>query len=423
MQVKKIEEKISDILRKNPKIKRTIKRVYQRIMVFITRPKKSKGDIVQISPNDEYEYFFGYYDKSPWNNDESKMIFLKARQTYKSVAPKESADIILHDCIENTNTIIGKTNSWNVQQGCMLQWLGPKYDRYIIFNDFRNGEFCSVCYDVVDKKEIKIYSMPVYSVSSDGKFALTLDFSRLHKLRPGYGYSNLEEKQRTVENCPKGPCIWKIDLDTGNCVPILQYEQLENFEYNETMKNTIHKVNHIMISPDNKRFMVLHRWFQGNKKYTRLLTIDVDGKNMYNLLDDGMISHCYWRDSEHILAWAHKNKEGTHYYLLKDKTKEYEVKWKEELISDGHPSYSLDRRFVITDTYPNRSRISNVYLIDTRNSKVKSIAQVFSPFRYDNEVRCDLHPRWDRLGQKVCFDATFSGKREVYVVKIGDTEK
>ena len=423
MQVKKIEEKISDILRKNPKIKKAIKRIYQRIMVFITRPQKSNGDIEQISPNDEFEYFFGYYDKSPWNNDESKMVFLRAKQTYKSVAPKESADIILYDCIGKTDTVIAKTSSWNVQQGCMLQWLGPKYDRYIIFNDFRNGQFCSVCYDIIDKKEMKIYQMPVYSVSSDGNFALTLDFSRLHKLRPGYGYSNLEEKQENIEYCPEDICIWKIDLTTGNYEPILKYEQLKKFEYNETMKNAIHKVNHIMISPDNKRFMVLHRWFQGNKKYTRLLTIDIDGNNMYNLLDDGMISHCYWKDSEHILAWAHKNKEGTHYYLLKDKTREYEVKWKEKLISDGHPSYSLDRKFVVTDTYPNRSRISNVYLINTRNDKVKSIAQIFSPFRYDNEVRCDLHPRWDRLGKKICFDATFSGKREIYVLKIGDIEK
>ena len=423
MLVKSIEEKISDILRSHPIIKKIIKRIYQRIMVFVTKPQKSKGDIIQISPNDEFEYFFGYYDKSPWNANESKMIFLRAKQTYKNVAPKESADIILHDCKKNINEVIGKTNSWNVQQGCMLQWIGPKYDKQIIYNDFRQGKFCAICYDIISKKEIKEYSMPIYSVSSDGKFALTLDFSRLHKLRPGYGYSNLEKKQQIVEKCPKEACIWKIDLYSGECVPILKYEELKNFEHNETMDNAIHKVNHIMISPDNERFMVLHRWIKGKKKYTRLLTIDIDGRNIYNLLDDGMISHCCWKDPEYILAWAHKETEGTHYYLLKDKTKEYEIKWKEKLISDGHPSYSLDKRFVVTDTYPNRSRISNIYLINTKDDEVKSIVQVFSPFRYDNEVRCDLHPRWDKVGQKICFDATFSGKREIYIVKVGEKEK
>ena len=36
--------------------------------------------------------------------------------------------------------------------------------------------------------------LSVYSVSLDGKFALSLDFSRLHRLRKGYGYSNIPDK-------------------------------------------------------------------------------------------------------------------------------------------------------------------------------------------------------------------------------------
>ena len=44
-------------------------------------------------------------------------------------------------------------------------------------------------YSVVTN-ENRIIKKPVYSVSSDGRWALTLDFSRLHRLREGYGYSN-----------------------------------------------------------------------------------------------------------------------------------------------------------------------------------------------------------------------------------------
>ena len=61
------------------------------------------------------------------------------------------------------------------------------------------------------------------------------------------------------------------------------------------MNNAEHKVNHIMLNPSGERFMVLHRWFVGHRKYTRLVTVDVDGSKMYNLSDDDMVSHCYWK--------------------------------------------------------------------------------------------------------------------------------
>ena len=70
----------------------------------------------------------------------------------------------------------------------------------------------------------------------------------------------------------------------------------------------------------------------------------------------------------------------------------------------------------ITDTYPNRKRMSSLILLNKNNTKI--IAKVFSPLKYDNDTRCDLHPRWDRLGKKVCFDATFEGHRGLYYVEV-----
>ena len=49
---------------------------------------------------------------------------------------------------------------------------------------------------------------------------------------------------------------------------------------------------------------------------------------------------------------------------------------------------------------------------------VQTIAKVFSPFKYDNDTRCDLHPRWSRDGRKVCFDSVFVGHRGLYVVNV-----
>ena len=149
-----IESNINNFLNKIPKIKKIAKRCYQLSMYTISPKIKSEGDIIRISPNDEMEYFFGYYDKSPWDATDRYMLCIKAKDAHSSVAPKEAADILLFDTQNNNSyKLLGKTNSWNVQQGCMLQWLGPDYSERIIYNDFRNDRYCSVILNIKTNKE------------------------------------------------------------------------------------------------------------------------------------------------------------------------------------------------------------------------------------------------------------------------------
>lgn len=417
-----LEKKGKEVLEQYPFIKRSFKRIYQFSMYAISKEKfKAQGDIIRVSPNDDYEYFYGYYDKSPWDKSDRYMLCLRVKQAYKSVAPKEEAEIVIIDTQDDNKVIkLAKTNSWNVQQGCMAQWLGPDYSQRIIYNDFRNGNYCSVIFNVKLNKEEKVLSLPVYDVSKDGKFALSLDFSRLHRLRKGYGYSNIEDKTIN-ELCPDKTCIWKINIDTNEIEELLKYTDFSNFESNHTMIDAEHKVNHIMISPNGKRFMVLHRWFKNGRKNTRLVTINCDGTEMYNLSDDVFVSHCYWKNNEEILSFLRKKEIGDHYYLMKDRTKDYKMFWP-ELNTDGHCSYSSDNKFIITDTYPNRKRLAHVFLCK-ESGEIKRIASVFAPFRYDNDVRCDLHPRWNHNGNKICIDSVHEGKRQMYILPIKDIHK
>lgn len=409
-----LEAKINYQLNKYPAIKKVIKRAYQISMYAISPKIKSDGDIMAVTPNDGMEYFFGYYDKSPWDASDRYMLCLRAKDTSSDVAPNEAADILLFDTKDNNSyKVLGKTYSWNVQQGCMLQWLGPDYRDNIIYNDFRKGQYCSVILNIKTNQE-RVIDMPVYSVSQDGKFALTLNFSRLHRLRKGYGYSNLPEETQN-EKCPSTTCLWHINLENGKVSPLMKYTDFANFEPRPEMKDAEHKVNHIMINPSGDRFMILHRWFDGSRKYTRLVTVKIDGTEMFNLSDDNMTSHCYWKNNTEVLAFARKNAKGNGYYLMRDRTKNYQLLWT-QLTSDGHPSYSPDGSKVATDTYPNRARVATVYCLN--GDKISELAKVFAPFKYDNEVRCDLHPRWNRAGDKICFDSVFKGQRGLYVVNV-----
>ena len=417
-----LEQKINYQLNKYPGIKKVVKRGYQLAMYAISPKIKFEGDIICVSPKEPGEYFFGYYDKSPWDATGRYMLCMKANDTWSEPDPKGEAEILLIDTSDGYKVKnIAKTNTWNVQQGCMAQWLGPDFSTRILYNDLRDGKYCSVILELESGKET-IMPMPVYTVSSDGKTALTLDFSRLHSLRLGYGYSSLPEKTKG-EALPDATAIWRMDLETGEVTPILSYKDFADFQPRHEMKveGSVHKVNHIMLSPNGKRFMVLYRWFVGSRKYTRLITCNVDGTDMYVLNDDDMTSHCYWKDDEHIIAFENKKDGGAGYYLMKDKSQEYQHLWP-QFSNDGHPSYSPDdNHMVVTDSYPNRARVADIKLLrddDPEGKNFKVIARVFAPFKYDNDTRCDLHPRWKRDGSAVCFDSVFEGRRGLYVVNV-----
>lgn len=409
MNLDKFEVWVHDNVLKNAAIRHIVYGAYQRALYLVSPKIKSEGEIKKLTPNDGYEYLFGYYDKCPWDDTGRYILALRVKSTTTAPDSKEKAEVVAID-LKNNNKVkkIAITRSWNVQQGCMAQWLDQNH---VLYNDFRNGRYCAIITDLRDKSE-RIIPKAVYTVSSDKKTALSLDFSRLHRLRPGYGYVNIPDKT-AKEKCPDKTCIWKIDIETGEVIPVLKYTDFANFEKRPEMEGAEHKVNHLMISPNGKRFMVLHRWFKNGEKFTRLVTCNIDGGDMYNLSDDNFVSHCCWKNDREILSYLNKKESGKGYYLMKDKSEEYEHLWP-SLVMDGHPTYSYDGKYVVTDTYPDRKRIQAIYVMDGK--KVKKVARVFSPFKYGNDVRCDLHPRWSKDGKQICFDGSFNGKRGIYVV-------
>ena len=417
-----LEQKANYILNRIPGVKKVIKRGYQLAMYAISPKIKSEGSIIRVSPDDGKEYFFGYYDKSPWDATGRYMLCLRANDTWSDVSPKEKADILLIDtqkteADKDRVRKIAETSAWNVQQSCMLQWLGPDFSSKVLFNDCRDEKYCSVVLDVATGNE-KIIPAAVYTVAADGKTALTLDFSRLYNLRPGYGYYNIPEETKGIA-LPNATAVWTIDLESGAVTPLLKYADFASFQPRKEMleEGSVHKVNHLMINPNGKRFMVLYRWFIGQRKYTRLITCNVDGTDMYVLSDDDMVSHCYWKNDNEILAFENKHDRGPGYYLMKDKTQEYKHLWS-KYSNDGHPSYSPDGEYVVTDSYPDRARIADIKVLKENKADGTVVARVFAPFKYDNDTRCDLHPRWSRDGKQICFDSVFEGHRGLYIVKL-----
>lgn len=399
----------------HPALKAFLKDIYMFTGSVLSNKKTDLPGLVQIS-SDGADHNFGYYDKSPWSRDQKYMIYLQPAQAAKSFVSTDETPILLYDCAAKTEKIIAKTHVWNSQQGCMLQWLGPDFSTRILYNDFRNGNYCAVILDLESGIEREI-CRPVYSVAADGKKAISLDFSRLNTFRPGYGYANLPDETRE-ERCPDTPCLWMVDLEQNTEVPLsFTYRQLAALAPQDSMKQGYHKINHAMINPSATRMMFIHRWITNGVKHHRLITCNLDGSDLYVLLDDGMVSHNNWQDDRTIVSFCFTQENGDAYHLLHDKTQRREAICR-ELTVDGHPSFSPDGRYLITDTYPDFKRKQTLYLVRVSDWSVRRLGSIYANIRFKNDTRCDLHPRWNSTSDAVCFDGANGKRRQVFTLKV-----
>jgi len=399
-----------------------ISNYYRRRIVYVLavlsgRESYSKNMVTEqcITGGSSWEHFFGYYDKSPWCRSGRYILTLEVKCASRNPKINEEAAIGLIDTENNYRfTMIGKTKIWNLQQGCMLQWLGPDFESRIIYNNIINGRYVAVIYNI-KTAETAVLGRPIYTVSGDGRRALSLNFSRLHRLRPGYGYLNLKDNTAS-EKIPSGDGIWMMDVERNRARLLLSIKDAAGIKPDPGMENTNHWFNHLEFNPDGERFSFIHRWNVNNKIYSRLFTSDLNGKGIYCLADDQLVSHCCWKNSKQLLSWARVGCEGDHYYLFTDLSKKHTIIGKDNLNEDGHPSYSPDGRYILTDTYPDKLRMRRLILYDTYTDKKYELGRYFAPFKYDFEYRCDLHPRWSRDGKIICFDSAHEGKRQMYIV-------
>jgi hypothetical protein len=46
------------------------------------------------------------------------------------------------------------------------------------------------------------------------------------------------------------------------------------------------------------------------------------------------------------------------------------------------------------------------------------LGRYYAAPQFKGDVRCDLHPRWNRSGTQASFDSVHEGSRQVYVIDV-----
>ncbi|MBX3400924.1 MAG: hypothetical protein KF873_19500 [Gemmataceae bacterium] len=363
-------------------------------------------------------HWFGYYDKCPWDKTGRYLLAMESEFCDRPPTAKDAIAVGMVDLKGDDKFIpLDTTRAWSWQQGTMLQWLGSAPDREVIYNSIVDGKPAAIVRDVHSGKT-RTLARPIYAVSNDGKQAVTLDFARLHRLRPGYGYASYDERF-VNDPAPEQLGIWHLELATGKDRQILSLKQLAAFQPDARFTGAHHWVNHLQFNPGGTRFVFLHRWRVDLKPWsTRIFTAKPDGTDLRLHLDTGMVSHFDWRDDSTILAWVKTPKDGNKFALIDVATNGLTLVGDGVLTQDGHCSYSPDRKWILNDTYPDKNRLQWLMLYHPEKNRRYDLNQFHSPKQFTGPFRCDMHPRWNRDGTQVCFDGCHEPERQVYVVDV-----
>jgi len=370
-------------------------------------------------------HFFGYYDKCPWDKTGRYLLAMEIGFNDRQPKPGEPLTVGMVDLKDNHRYLpLDKTLAWCWQQGTMLQWVGTAPDREIIYNAYEDDRYLSIIRDVHNGKTRGL-PRPIYAISNDGTQAVSLDFDRVARLRPGYGYVAGPETYKDVPAPDKAGAYW-MDLKTGENKLIISIGYAAANKADARFKNAHHWFNHMQFNPSGTRLLFLHRWRQPKRSwYTRLYTAKPDGTDVRLITDTGMVSHFDWRDDKTILAWARKDAKTSRFFLIDALTGHMTVVGEGVLVRDGHCSYSPDRKWILNDTYPRgKKRLQTLMLYHPSDNKRVDVGKFHLPAKLKGPFRVDLHPRWNRDGTQVCFDSAHEPPtRQVYVVDVGHITK
>lgn len=418
----KIETTVYNIVRKNPAIKQIIRNLYQGCFDLLPRKK----EVLPAETEYRENYFFGFHDVSPLSPDENRLLALHNEFDLRMPKPTEGIGVGYFDFKEgkigNWHKV-AKSHAWNYHKGCRLQWMDN--DR-IIFNTAIDGSLCSVILNL-DTKESDIVPFPIDSIYIDNNTRLATSFSyeRLERCMPGYGYPYKDNGKVDIA-APEDTGLFLVDLVTSERKILISLKDIALIVTGEIEKEYLHFVTHTEFSHDGRYISFLYRRIpkEGNymKRRSVMCVYDRQDEKLVILPTQESGSHYVWNSKNQIVASVNLNGNNCHaLFSTKNLNMALPVAV-EKINSDGHQSFIDDNSFV-TDTYPDKYRMADLYLVGIEDGSVELLAKVFSPKQFQTKdfhchIACDLHPRVIGKGKWICFDSARTGKRSIYVMPL-----
>ncbi len=224
--------------------------------------------------------------------------------------------------------------------------------------------------------------------------------------------------------------VFVMDLETGEyklAVSIKQvYEMLKDAHPDLEHKHLW--FNHTVFNKNDTRFFLLARARPTVRRSmeTGMFTVGIDGSDLREVIPYGTsVSHFDWRNNKEIIATFNLDSNGRSHYHFVDGVNEYRRLGNGSLDFDGHCTFSPDQKWIATDHKVKETLEQSIllYNFETDQTKTLAIHNMTERKFITGDLRCDFHPRWNRDGSAICFDAidSKSGLRQMHLVELSDT--
>ncbi|MBB5734116.1 hypothetical protein FHS61_003166 [Altererythrobacter atlanticus] len=375
--------------------------------------------------------------------------------------PGETARVVVTEVESGTVVYSTETAAWSQQLGAQVQWGAT--DDQLFFNRMSNDgqKALAAIVNPLTGAEILLKDS-VYMVSSCGTRAVTCSQEKFTFVQKGYG-PNVPTPIRNL-GAPDDDGLFVVDLVTGRSELLLSLARIVQLypqmaEGRDLSRGGFYGF-HAKWNSDASRILFVVKWVgvDGRDGGRYLLTISADGSEVHLCLTPetwGRGHHPTWcPDDEHIVMNLSVTNPNVRFPLV-DRVRSkllrkigirsfpnaftlrfgrfrYDGADREIIFGDqygsGHPTFSKDGRYLLTDAYPHE-RVSKgdgsspIRLLDCLTGGHKTLCDVpavpnfLGPAR---EWRIDLHPAWDRSGTLATFNANFDGTRGVYLTRLED---
>lgn len=369
-------------------------------------------------------HFFGYYGITPWNQSGKYLISLESAFQDHLPRPDEAAAIGLVDAVTGKFNKVAETRAWNFQQGAMIHWDPSRPETGILFNERRGDDIISVALDVRSGKRREL-PRAVSAVSHNGRWALSLTYGRLARLRPVVGYVGARDPN-PANPAPDNDGIFRMNLASGKTqliVPIAEvYARL--LQAHPEIKPRHMWFNHVLFNRNDTRFLFFARvWSVPEEEKKQLesamFTANADGSELRQVVPFGKISHYDWLDDRRILATFQMKKGEEKYYLFTDGQGDYRS-FGDDFFRGGHPTFSPDGNWIAADAGDGKKKEKLLMLYSMKTGEGQVLGSFPMREYMSGDLRCDLHPRWNRAGNAVCVDALESKgwTRQLHVAQL-----
>lgn len=418
----KIETFVYGMVKSHPAIKKAIKIIYQGIFDLLPR----KEEVLFYEHDYREGYFFGFHDVSPISLDESKCLAHKVPFDGRMPRKGESIEIGFFDV--NNGKFgdfhkIAESFAWNFHKGCRLQWID---NNIVIYNTAEGDKLMSESKNITTG-EVRRYEYPIDAVYYSGEELMATNFcyERLNRCMPGYGYAVNDGDSQ--DSAPNDSGLYLVNLTKNSRKMLVSLKELATKVGNEYSEGYAHFVTHTEFSQDGNYVAFLYRAAPIGKEgkdlhKTWILVYDLRNEKLITLPTQQSGSHYVWNSRNQIIASCVIQSKNCHVLFDVENPEMYKIVAGETLNSDGHQTFISDNTF-ITDTYPDRRRMSKLYIVDVEDDSAKIIADIFSPKRFQTtdvycHIACDLHPRVSPSKKYVSFDSPRTGNRSIYIMNI-----